>query len=158
MGGRFRPDYALILLVAVLGYCFNVSCDYFDKNRKLKQSLHQFTLGNPGILLNFPDNDNQFDLIRSNMDASFYLITNQRFKQAKAILLTVIEKEPNNPIALNNLAGIQMKEGIFGGALKTLEKAIEYAGDTKIKNLSYFLVINGGHSISISRATVTRLV
>ena len=53
--------------------------------------------------------------------------------QAKAIFQDILQRDPGNPLALNNLAAVLVKEKKYREALKNLERALPRAKGYKIK-------------------------
>lgn len=53
--------------------------------------------------------------------------------QAKAIFRDILQRDPGNPLALNNLGAVMVKEKKFEEALKHLEQALPRAKGYKVK-------------------------
>jgi tetratricopeptide (TPR) repeat protein len=64
---------------------------------------------------------------------SYDLLEAGKFDQAKEIYGQILQKDPNNPLALNNLAAITAREGKSREALTLLEQALPRARGYKVK-------------------------
>lgn len=64
---------------------------------------------------------------------SYDLLEAGKLDQAKAIYQEILKQEPGNPLALNNLAYITVKEKKFPEALKYLEQALPGAKGYKVR-------------------------
>jgi tetratricopeptide (TPR) repeat protein len=53
--------------------------------------------------------------------------------EAKAIFRDILQRDPGNPLALNNLAAVMVKEKKYQEALKYLEQALTRARGYKVK-------------------------
>ncbi len=70
------------------------------------------------------------------MDAlvrSYDLLEAGKLPEAKKIYLEILAKHPDHPLALNNLAFIQIKEGDLKGARASLERALPKAAGYRLK-------------------------
>ncbi len=64
---------------------------------------------------------------------SYDLLEAGKLSQAKQLYLEILERSPDHPLALNNLAYIQVREGDLAGAQTTLERALIRAKGFRIK-------------------------
>ena len=64
---------------------------------------------------------------------SYDYIEKHQYKKAQAVLDKILKQDPGNPLALNNLAAIKVKEHKYPEALKYLEQALSRAKGYKIK-------------------------
>lgn len=64
---------------------------------------------------------------------SYDLLEAGKLPEAKKIYLEILEKHPDHPLALNNLAFIQIKEGDLKGARASLERALPKAAGYRLK-------------------------
>ena len=71
------------------------------------------------------------DLMRSLVH-SYDLLEAGKLAEAKQIYEEILEKYPNNPLALNNLGAIYVREKDYQRALNCLERALPRAQDYKM--------------------------
>jgi tetratricopeptide (TPR) repeat protein len=64
---------------------------------------------------------------------SYDLLEAGRLDQAKAIFRDILQREPGNPLALNNLAAVMVKEKKYQEALHYLEQALSRAKGYKVR-------------------------
>ena len=67
------------------------------------------------------------------MVQSYDLLMAGKLAQAQKIYEEILQQDPGNPLALNNLAAIQVKQHRYSQALKYLKQALAWAQDYKIK-------------------------
>lgn len=70
------------------------------------------------------------------MDAlvrSYDLLEAGKLPEAKKIYQEILQKHPDHPLALNNLAFIQIKEGDLQGAQASLERALPKAAGYRLQ-------------------------
>jgi len=76
----------------------------------------------------------QFDgALTQKMVESYDLLEAGKLAQAQEIYEEVLKQDPGNPLALNNLGAIKVKERKYQEALKYLEQALPRAQGYKIK-------------------------
>lgn len=61
------------------------------------------------------------------INAGYDLLERGKFDQAQKIYEEILKKQPDHPIALNNLAAISCKQGKFAQALAQLNRALSQA-------------------------------
>jgi tetratricopeptide (TPR) repeat protein len=66
------------------------------------------------------------------INAGYDLLEQGKYDQAQKIYEEILQKQPDHPIALNNLAAISCKQGKFEQALAQLQRALPKAGGFKI--------------------------
>jgi tetratricopeptide (TPR) repeat protein len=71
--------------------------------------------------------------LTQKMVESYDLLEAGKLAQAQEIYEEVLKQDPGNPLALNNLGAIKVKEGKYPEALKYLEQALVRAKGYKIK-------------------------
>jgi tetratricopeptide (TPR) repeat protein len=71
------------------------------------------------------------DLMRSLVQ-SYDLLEAGKLAEAKQIYEDILEKHPNNPLALNNLGAIYVREKDYQRALNCLERALPLARGYKV--------------------------
>ena len=71
-------------------------------------------------------------VLAQKINAGYDLLERGNFDQAQKIYEEILTKEPNHPIALNNLAAISCKQGKFEQALAQLNRALPQAKGYKI--------------------------
>ena len=81
----------------------------------------------PGLALAQADG-----VLAQKINAGYELLEQGKFDQAQKIYEEILKKEPNHPIALNNLAAISCKQGKFEPALAQLKRALPQAKGYKI--------------------------
>ena len=64
---------------------------------------------------------------------SYDLLQEGKLTQAQEIYRRVLQQDPGNPLALNNLGAIMVKEKKYDQALSYLEKALGRAQDYKVQ-------------------------
>jgi len=64
---------------------------------------------------------------------SYDLLEEGKLPEAKAIYQEILKKHPDHPLALNNLAYIQIKEGDLAAARATLTRALSTAPGYRLK-------------------------
>ena len=64
---------------------------------------------------------------------SYDLLEAGRLDQAKAIFRDILQRDPGNPLALNNLAAVMVKEKKYQEALHYLEQALSRAKGYKVR-------------------------
>jgi tetratricopeptide (TPR) repeat protein len=67
------------------------------------------------------------------MVESYDLLEAGKLAQAQKIYEQILKQDPDNPLALNNLGAIQVKEHKFQAALAYLEQALHRAQGYKVK-------------------------
>lgn len=75
-----------------------------------------------------------FDVGKALLD-SWEMINKQQYKKAEALLGKVLEKDPGNPLALNNLAAVMVAE-------KKFDKADTYLNQALPKAKGYMVQVN----------------
>jgi len=73
------------------------------------------------------------DDLTQKLVQSYDLIEAGRLAEAKQLYRRILQEYPNNPLALNNLAAILVKEKNYSGALTLLKKALPRAKGYKVK-------------------------
>ena len=81
----------------------------------------------PGLALAQADG-----VLAQKINAGYDLLERGNFDQAQKIYEEILTKQPNHPIALNNLAAISCKQGKFEQALAQLKRALPQAKGYKI--------------------------
>jgi len=81
----------------------------------------------PGLALAQADG-----VLAQKINAGYDLLERGKFDQAQKIYEEILKKQPNHPIALNNLAAISCKQGKFEQALAQLNRALPQAKGYKI--------------------------
>jgi tetratricopeptide (TPR) repeat protein len=71
--------------------------------------------------------------LTQKMVKSYDLLVAGKLAQAQKIYEEILKQDPGNPLALNNLAAIQVREHKYRQALKYLERALPRAKGYKIK-------------------------
>jgi tetratricopeptide (TPR) repeat protein len=71
--------------------------------------------------------------LTQKMVKSYDLLAAGKLGQAQAIYEEILKQDPGNPLALNNLAAIKVREHKYRQALKYLEQALSRAKGYKIK-------------------------
>ena len=71
--------------------------------------------------------------LTQKMVKSYDLLVAGKLAQAQEIYEEILKQDPGNPLALNNLAAIKVKEHKYPEALKYLEQALSRAKGYKIK-------------------------
>jgi tetratricopeptide (TPR) repeat protein len=71
--------------------------------------------------------------LTQKMVESYDLLAAGKLAQAQAIYEEILRQDPGNPLALNNLGAIKVKEHKYHQALKYLEQALPRAQGYKIK-------------------------
>ncbi len=71
-------------------------------------------------------------VLAQKINAGYDLLERGKFDQAQKIYEEILTKQPNHPIALNNLAAISCKQGKFEQALAQLNRALPQAKGYKI--------------------------
>ena len=66
------------------------------------------------------------------INAGYDLLEQGKYDQAQKIYEEILQKQPDHPIALNNLAAISCKQGKFDQAMAQLQRALPKAGGYKI--------------------------
>jgi tetratricopeptide (TPR) repeat protein len=64
---------------------------------------------------------------------SYDLLEAGRLDQAKAVFRQILQQDPGNPVALNNLGAIMVKEKKYQEALHYLEQALPQARGYKVR-------------------------
>ena len=82
----------------------------------------------PGLLWAQKPDDLTQKLVRS-----YDLMEACKLEEAKKLYQEILAENPGNPLALNNLAAILVKQGDFQGAMDYLEKALPRAKGYKIQ-------------------------
>ncbi len=82
----------------------------------------------PGPVLAQPANAD----LAAKINAGYDLLEQGKFDQAQKIYEEILTKQPDHPIALNNLAAISCKQGKFAQALAQLNRALPQAKGYKI--------------------------
>ena len=72
-------------------------------------------------------------MLFQKMVKSYDLLVAGKLAQAQEIYEEILKQDPGNPLALNNLAAIKVKEHKYPEALKYLEQALSRAKGYKIK-------------------------
>lgn len=94
---------------------------------KLFGFLLTLLLALPGLALAQADG-----VLAQKINAGYDLLEQGKFDQAQKIYEEILTKQPNHPIALNNLAAISCKQGKFEQALAQLNRALPQAKGYKI--------------------------
>ncbi len=76
----------------------------------------------------------EFDATKALID-SYELIAKQKYAQAEKLLNKVLEKDPGNPLALNNMASVMVAE-------KKFDKADTYLNQALPKAKGYMVQVN----------------
>ncbi len=71
--------------------------------------------------------------IRQMLVESYDLLEAGKLDQAKSIFEKLLKQDPNNPLVLNNLGAVMVKEKKYGEALKYLEQALPRARGYRVK-------------------------
>ena len=64
---------------------------------------------------------------------SYDLLEAGKLEQAKAIFQDILQRDPGNPLALNNLGAVMVKEKKYREGLKYLEQALPRARGYKVR-------------------------
>jgi tetratricopeptide (TPR) repeat protein len=72
-------------------------------------------------------------VLTKKMVESYDLLEAGKLAQARELYEEILKQDPGNPLALNNLGAIKVKEQKFQEALKYLEQALPRAKGYKIK-------------------------
>jgi tetratricopeptide (TPR) repeat protein len=91
----------------------------------------------PGLALAQADG-----VLAQKINAGYDLLERGQFDQAQKIYEEILQKQPDHPIALNNLAAISCKQGKFAQALAQLNRALPRAKGYKI-TLNRVCNVNG---------------
>lgn len=70
--------------------------------------------------------------VAGKINAGYDLLEQGKYDQAQKIYEEILKKQPDHPIALNNLAAISCKQGKFEQALAQLHRALPKAKGYKI--------------------------
>lgn len=70
--------------------------------------------------------------LAGKINAGYDLLEQGKFDQAQKVYEAILKKQPDHPIALNNLAAILSKQGKFDQALAQLHRALPKARGYKI--------------------------
>ena len=70
--------------------------------------------------------------LAGKINTGYDLLEQGKFDQAQKIYEEILQKQPDHPIALNNLAAISCKQGKFDQALAQLQRALPRAAGYKI--------------------------
>ena len=81
----------------------------------------------PGLALAQADG-----VLAQKINAGYDLLERGKFDQAQKIYEDILKKQPDHPIALNNLAAISCKQGKYAQALAQLNRALPQAKGYKI--------------------------
>ncbi len=81
----------------------------------------------PGLLFAQQPNDLTQKLVQS-----YDLLESGQLEQAKQLYQGILKENPDQPLALNNLAAILVKQKDYQGAMNYLEKALPRAKDYKV--------------------------
>ncbi len=73
------------------------------------------------------------DNINEMLVKSYDLLGAGKLDQAKIVFGRILQQDPNNPLALNNIGALLVKEKKFEEALKYLEQALPRAKDYKVR-------------------------
>ena len=100
----------------------------------MRRLLFQLTTLMLGLLLTLPALSlAQADgVLAQKINAGYDLLERGQFDQAQKLYEEILTKQPNHPIALNNLAAISCKQGKFEQALAQLNRALPQAKGYKI--------------------------
>ena len=71
--------------------------------------------------------------VNQKMVESYDLLEAGKLAQARELYQEILKQDPGNPLALNNLGAIEVKEHKYEPALKSLEQALPRAKGYKIK-------------------------
>jgi tetratricopeptide (TPR) repeat protein len=66
------------------------------------------------------------------LDAGFSLLEQGKIDHAQKVYEEILQKDPGNPLALNNLAAIMVKQGKYDQALGYLKQALGRASGYKV--------------------------
>jgi tetratricopeptide (TPR) repeat protein len=72
------------------------------------------------------------DEVAGMLDAGFTLLEQGKVDQAQKVYEEVLQKDPGQPLALNNLAAIMVKQGKYDQALGYLKQALCRAPGCKV--------------------------
>ncbi|MEJ2673101.1 MAG: tetratricopeptide repeat protein, partial [Deltaproteobacteria bacterium] len=84
----------------------------------------------------------QADAVTQKMVESYDLLEAGKLAQAQKLYEEILKQEPGNPLALNNLGAIKVREHKYPQAIKYLEQALPRARGYKIK-VNRVCAING---------------
>jgi tetratricopeptide (TPR) repeat protein len=84
----------------------------------------------------------QADAVTQKMVESYDLLEAGKLAQAQKLYEEILKQDPGNPLALNNLGAIKVREHKYPQALKYLEQALPRARGYKIK-VNRVCAING---------------
>jgi tetratricopeptide (TPR) repeat protein len=80
-------------------------------------------------------------LITLNLEVSFNLISKWKFDEAKPLLEKVIQMDPGNPLALNNLGVLMALKGDIAKARSLIKQALPRAKSQFVNNIAFKVVI-----------------
>jgi tetratricopeptide (TPR) repeat protein len=66
------------------------------------------------------------------LNRGYDLLEQGKFDQAQKVYETLLQKDPQNPLVLNNLAAIRVKQGKFDQALDYLKRALPRAKGVRV--------------------------
>jgi tetratricopeptide (TPR) repeat protein len=66
------------------------------------------------------------------LQSGYELIESGKLEQAQKAYEELLRQDPGNPLALNNLAAIMVKQGHYGRALQYLKQALPRAGGQRV--------------------------
>lgn len=92
------------------------------------------TLCGAGLAFAAEKKGKDLDVGKALLD-SWELINKQQYKKAEALLGKILEKDPGNPLALNNLAAVMVAE-------KKFDKADTYLNQALPKSKGYMVQVN----------------
>ncbi|MHB8068455.1 MAG: tetratricopeptide repeat protein [Desulfobaccales bacterium] len=100
----------------------------------MKRSLIQFVILLPALLLTFcgPALSQGDAAVAAKINAGYDLLEQGKYAEARKVYEEVLQKQPDHPLALNNLAAISCKQGKYDEALALLKKALPKAGGYKV--------------------------
>jgi tetratricopeptide (TPR) repeat protein len=92
------------------------------KARRLVVFLVALSLVTPGMLW-----AQDRDEVAKMMNAGFDLLQKGNYREAQQVYEELLKKDPTQPLALNNLAAIMVKQGKYDRALGYLKQALSHA-------------------------------
>jgi tetratricopeptide (TPR) repeat protein len=70
--------------------------------------------------------------VAGSLNAGYDLLEQSKFDQARKFFEEVLRQDPGHPLALNNLAAIQVKQGKYDQALTSLKQALPRSRGFKV--------------------------
>jgi tetratricopeptide (TPR) repeat protein len=75
----------------------------------------------------------ELDDLTQKLVRSYDLLEAGKLTQAKQLYQEILQEHPNNPLALNNLGALMVREKDYQGALNQLEKALPHARGYRVR-------------------------